>query len=265
MVRRLPIALGASVLCVVLLSLPAAACGDKTASAGKTVKDLTPGSTQPVATDNPRDEPKLAMPASRFALGLTDLGNAWITNVPDTWVLTVDNYGKTSVFGTADEGTRLLKDWGYLGGYETGFRPEGADRAILSGSYQIANETHLFKDEDGATRAYTYFETKLKAGGAQAVAIAQVGNQSSGWKVAAGKVGNSSIDATVHRILFRRGNLVVVVATYGADPYMTPGIVRKLARMVDDKAVGQREAIEPTPTSNYTPEAVPTSTPKTSH
>lgn len=263
MVRRLPLALGASVVCA-LLALPATACRDKTVSAGRTVNDPAAGNTQAIANDNPTGSPKLDMPASRFAIGLFDIGNAWITNVPDTWVLTIENYGKTSVFSGTD-GVSLLTEWGYLGGYETGFRPEGDDRAILSGSYQIAIETHLFENEAGAGKAYDYFANHLKVGGALNVEMASVGNQSSGWKIPMGKVANSSVDATVHRILFRRGNLVAVIATYGADPYMKPEIVRKLARMVDDKAIGEREAIEPTPTSNYTPEAIPTSTPKASH
>jgi hypothetical protein len=115
-------------------------------------------------------------------------------------------------------------------------------------------EIHLFKDEPGAKKAFEYFENRLK-NGAQSVNSTPVGNQSSAWKTVSGKVRSSQVDAAYHRIVFRRGNMVAVVLTYGADPFMKVDRVRALAQMVDEKALGQKATVEPTPTGNFTPPA----------
>ena len=61
-------------------------------------------------------------------------GNAaYLTDLKSTFVLDAKSYGKTSAFATADEGEKLLNQWGYLGGYETGLIPEGRDTAVLNG------------------------------------------------------------------------------------------------------------------------------------
>ena len=269
MVRRLSRALAAPALAASLLVVPAmAACGgsDNSAKATENSKATTPaGASASAGASSPNDatkSPTLAMPASRFAISLDDLGLSFITNVPDTFVLNAENYGASKTFPSADEGKQLLGKWGYLGGYETGFRPEGGEKAILQGSYYVNIETHLFKAEDGAQQAYDYFEGRLKsAASAQPVNTEQLGNKSSAWKLVSGKVAGSTIDAAYHRFLFRRGNLVTVIQTYGADSFMTAGIARGLASIVDAKALGTKQAIEPTPTSNY---QTPTPEPKKS-
>ena len=227
MVRRLSSALrnpalSASVLFAVSVSLTTACGGSDSVSA--TIKNPTAasGSTAKV-TGTPNDAgtaPTMAMPVSRFALSLDDLGNAFITNVPDTYVLDIDSYGKTRIFPTPEEGKAMLKQWGYLGGYETSFRPEGGDVAVLNGSYYIYVEAHLFGSADNAKKAFEYFDGKLKAAGVTPVEAAQLGNQSSAVKLAGGKIRNSSVDSVDHRFMFRRGNLVVIVRTLGADPFM---------------------------------------------
>lgn len=263
MIRRSIRALGAPVLCASVLAALLAACGGgtKAAPSGSAASGSPTASAQAAANDA-STSPILTMPASRFALSLDDLGTAFITNVPDTFVLNAQNYGSSKTFAEGDNGEKLLTEWGYLGGYETSFRPEGSDKAILqNGAYDIAVETHLFKDESGAKKAYDYFEGRLKAGSAQPVNAPQLGNKSSAWRLVAGKIGTSTVDAAYHRFLFRRGNLVTVVMTYGADPFMSVTIVRDLARIVDAKALGQKEAIAPTPTGNY---VTPTPSPKQS-
>jgi hypothetical protein len=271
MVRRLPSALrtsalSISVLCAVSVSLVTACGGGDSVSA--TIKDNTPASGSAAkVTGTPNDAsaaPSLTMPVSRFALSLDDLGAAFITNVPDTYLLDIESYGKTRIFPTPEEGKTMLKQWGYQGGYETSFRPEGGDVAVLNGAYYIYVETHLFGSADNAKKAFDYFDAKLKASGATLVEAAQLGNQSSAVKAPGGKIRNSSVDSVDHRLMFRRGNLVVIVRTLGADPFMKTDTVRELAQTMDQKALGKTPATEPTPTSNFTPasgpKAVPTAT-----
>jgi hypothetical protein len=262
MVRRSIRALGAPVLCISVLGGLLAGCGGGSQASATTVPGGSPTSGAPAAANDASTAPTLTMPASRFAISLDDLGTAFITDVPDTFVLNATNYGTSKTFADGDNGEKLLNDWGYLGGYETSFRPEGSDKAILSnGAYQLAIETHLFKDESGAKKAYDYFDGRLKAGAAQPVNAPQLGNKSSAWKLVQGKIGTSTVDAAYHRFMFRRGNLVTVVMTYGADPFMSVTTVRDLARIVDAKALGQKDAVEPTPTGNY---VTPTPSPKQS-
>lgn len=271
MVRRLPRALAAPALAASLLVVPfVAGCGGSDNSAKANGSATTPaGASATTGSSSPNDAtraPILTMPASRFAISLDDLGLSFITNVPDTFVLNAENYGGSKTFTSADEGKQLLSKWGYLGGYETGFRPEGGEKAVLQGSYYINIETHLFKGEEGAKSAYDYFEGRLKStGAAQPVNTEQLGNKSSAWKLVSGKVAGSTIDAAYHRFLFRRGNLVTVIQTYGADSFMTSGTARGLAAIVDAKALGTKQAIEPTPTSNFqTPTPEPKQSPSAS-
>ena len=257
MVRR-----SSLVPCVGLFLLLLGACGgddapaadSKPPASGTATGGTSSPSTGQVQPNNPSTAPTLQMPASRFAISQEDLDTGYITDIPATFVLDVKNYGKTATFPSAQEGESLLTQWGYVGGYETGYSPEGRDVAVLNGAYFIKVEIHLFKDESGAKKAFEYFENRLK-NGAQSVNSTPVGNQSSAWKTVSGKVRSSQVDAAYHRIVFRRGNMVAVVLTYGADPFMKVDRVRALAQIVDDKALGQKAAVEPTPTTNFTPAA----------
>ncbi len=254
MSRRLPLALAASLVAVVVaVTVLASACGGGD-DVSKTVPDVAPTvpGTAEVKANDPKLQPALTMPASRYSVSQDDLGASFLTDIPATFVLTVDNYSKTKTFKSAEEGASLLKQWGYLGGYETGYTPEGREVAVLNGAFYISVETHLFSDSAGAKKAYDFFDGVLKAAkAAQSVKAPPVGNESSGWHLVQDKVRNSNVDAAYHRILFRRGNLVVVVQTYGAEPFMKIDVARGLALIVDTKAIGQLEAIEPTPTSNF--------------
>lgn len=270
MVRRLSTALrssalSASVLCAFALAaipLLSACGGDATVKAGNSTASAS-GSAS--AANDTKNSPTLKMPVSRFAIDLNDLGSAFITNVPDTYVLDATQYGH-ALTPQSEDGVNMLKDWGYEGGYETAFRPEGESKAVLQqGAYYVTVETHLFQSDTGAKKMYDYFVGYLK-GATPPVASEPLGNESSGYKFLSGTITNSTVRAADHRFIFRRGNLVTIVKTLGADPSMeaSGGIktVRALAQIVDDKATGKRNAIEPTPTSNFTPSSgIPNASP----
>ena len=80
-------------------------------------------------------------------------------------------------------------------------------------------------------------------------------NDSSSWQRVYGKVNNTSVNAVYHQYIFRRGNLVTILLTYGAEGFMKVDTACQLATIADAKAVGQKPAVEPTPTSNFTPPA----------
>lgn len=241
------------------------ACGDGAASSDddssptSTAEDPASSTPTSAAVENdPGPEPALDGPASKYSISQLDLDSGYITDVPGTYVLNALNYSQTKTFPTPEEGQQLLNEWGYAGGYETGYTPEGRERAVLQGAHYFWVETHLFDDGEGANAAYDYFEERLRASGSEAVTFGGIGNESTAWVRLGEKVYGSTVDSAFHRIVFRRGNLVAIVATWGAEPFMTVDAAAELGRIVDEKALGDREAPEPTPTSNYTPEAVTT-------
>lgn len=250
MVRRLALALCAcSLFPLVAISCGGDDGGATTGADGGSSSGSTPGSS------NTSAEPQLTMPASRFAISVDDMGvdastgnAAYMTDLKATFVLDAATYGKTSTFASPAEGERLLKQWGYLGGYETGLIPEGRDTAVLNGAYYVNVEVHLFATTDGAQKGYDHFESKLRAAGrGQALPMATIGNKSSAWTMTEGKVATSTVNRVYHQVIFRRGNMVAIVLTSGAEGFMKVDTVRKMTEIVDQKALGQKSAIEPTP------------------
>jgi hypothetical protein len=243
-----------------------AACGDGEASSNDdgtspTATQSTQANPTSAGTENdPGPEPALSGPASKYSISQLDLDSGYITDVPGTYVLDATNYSQTKTFATPEEGQALLTEWGYAGGYETGYTPEGRERAVLQGAHYFWVETHLFEDGRGASAAYDYFEERLRASGSEQVTFPGIGNESTAWVRLGEKVYGSTVDSAFHRVVFRRGNLVAIVATWGAEPFMNIGTVTTLGRIVDEKALGERDAPEPTPTSNYTPETGSTPT-----
>ena len=250
--RGIPLAL---VLCALPLLL-AAACGDDATKTSSAATSKATGVAPTILAADPKPAPLLDGPASKYSILLDDVGlNAFITDIPNTFQLDAKTYGKTTAF-PAGKGEGMLGGWSYLGGYQASMKPEGRDTAILNGSFEIRVETHLFKTADNAKSAYDYFVGVIKANpAAQAVTTTSVGNESTTTKAVNGKIRNTTIDAAYHQIIFRRGNMVAVVLTYGADPFMKVDYVRELASIIDNKALGKAQSIAPTPTSNYTPPA----------
>ena len=239
--------------------LLAVACGDDDGGAG----NASPGGDR----SGTSSAPILTQPASRFAISLDDLvpkttggdtGGGYLTDIQSTFKLDTKSYAGTRSFDSATDGEALLSKWSYTGGYETGFEPETRQQGVLNGAYYINVEVHLFKGEDGSKLMYKHFEDRLSKSGSKKVTASAVGNESSAWKLVAGKVSDSSIDAAYHRIVFRRGNLVAVVQTWGSDPLMTVDTVRQLSGLIDDKAMGKTSAVEPTPVPTQAVQPAPT-------
>lgn len=254
MARRLFLA-----VCVLALTPAFFACGDDDGGSGIANPAGAKGSTQtpaPVSTASP----KLAAPASQYSVSVDDLGVNWITDVKGTQSINAASYAaQTHVFATPDEGMRQLKDWGYQGGYQTGYSPEGRDQAVLNGAYYVWIESHLFNDESGAQKAFDYFNNVAKQNPAQPVSIQPVGNSSAAYLTIAGTITGSTVKAAFHQVIIRRGNLVTIVLTKGAESFMKSDAAWGVAFMADEKALGTRKATVPTPTSDY---KTPTPTPK---
>ncbi len=232
--------------CLLAALAAASACGgDGTETPPAGTVPASP--TSAILNEDPTAEPRLVPPASQYSLVFEDVGTGYLTDVRATFALDAAAYGRTSAFDDPDRGEKLLREWGYLEGYETGYIPEGYQTAVLTGRYYIRMEIHLFESSAGAREAYRYFADRIDASGAQRVSVPRLGNEGAAWSLVQGTVPESTVPAVFHRYLLRRGNMVAIVATWGAQPLMRADAVTALAKMVDDKALGRRPAIVPTP------------------
>jgi hypothetical protein len=216
--------------------------GDDDGDTGASLTTPTPFSNDPSVS------PSLTGPASLYSISQDDLGPGYITDISETFVLDADAYGDTEPL-KADGGPGKLREWGYQAGYETGYTPEGRQTAVLNGSYYIQVETHLMDDEAGASALFDYFNEFLAGTVAESVTVNAIGNESAAWRFIdpAHPVGDSNVPSEAHRYIFRRGNLVAVVLTWGAEPFMDVNTVYALAHIVDAKAMGEIALFEPTP------------------
>ena len=241
------------------------ACGDdddddsgSNGDTGATVTSSAPAVSASTAS------PTLSGPAGKYSVSIDDLGINWLTDIKgtfeiDTAALVADYAERSRVFEDENEGLRKLREWGYVEGYETGYIPEVRDRAVLAGSFYIVIETHLFATKEGAMKAFEYFSKTPLESGALPLEVEGVGNAAAGFVTVAGKIGGSNVNAMYHQVVFVRGNAVEIVLTKGAQGFMKIDPAWELARMADAKLLGERSAIEPTPTSNY---KTPTPAPK---
>ena len=220
-------------------------------SGGSNGKSDDPGTAKNTPTPFANDastSPQLAGPASLYSISQDDLGPGYITDIEETWVLTPELYGSTSAFNGVD-GAAMLKEWGYESGYETSYTPEGRSTAVLNGAHSIKVETHLLKDEDGAKALFNYFKEALGKSVSEPVTASALGNEYAAWRYidTQNGVDGSDIPGEFHQYIFRRGNLVAAVLTWGAEPFVDVNIVYALAHIVDEKALGNVALVEPTP------------------
>jgi hypothetical protein len=236
----------------------AAASPGTTPSPGAATATTAPGVTR---TADPAS-PLLSMPVSRYTVAHDEIGDGFLVNVAGTFNFDIESYAQTRTFFSVQEGRSLLTAWGYLGGFQTGYIPEGRERAVLNGGFYFTIESHLFATREGAADAYTYVLNLLKDSKSKQVTPAGLfGEQQSAWELVDGKVQTSSIDAVYHRYVLRRGNVLVVVLTYGAQGFMKLSYAEAAAKTIDDKILGRRPAAEPTPVNTPRPTPTPTRIP----
>lgn len=240
------------------------ACGDDDDGGGGGTSTPGGSSGSPSLAVGSTLSPKLQGPAGKYSVSLDDIGIAWFTDVKGTFEIDSPELiqvfaERRDVFPNPSEGRRLLREWGYTEGYQTGYIPEGRDRAVLSGTFYIVLETHVFATSEGATAAYQYFASNIVDSGALPIEVTGIGNKAAGFVTISGKIAGSNVNAMYHQVVFLRGNVVEVILTKGAQGFMDIERALELARIADAKLLGERSAVEPTPTSNY---KTPTPAPK---
>ena len=193
-------------------------------------------------------EPVSGMPASKYIPLIEEVPGENELNESDTFTMNITTFANSYWFMNEQEGQELALEWKIAGGYQVLYQPVGLAAQVLQGGYYTTVETYLFVDTAGATAAFAHLKEKLESvAGTEKESARGLANESAGFSFVQGTVGVSDIAGVFHRFIFRRGNAVVSVQTYGGDPFMSIDQARELAILVDDKLLGERQATVPTP------------------
>lgn len=221
--------------------------GNTGASGGAqgTVREPTPASRSGL-TGGP--EPTVSLPASKYAPLLEEMPPEMRVNTSETFTMNITTFAASYWFDTNAQGETLAREWRIIDGHQVQFDPLGLAAQLLQGGYSAWTEVYLFETPAGAKAAYEYLERRLaSAKGSERAEARPLANQSAAFRIAGPNVGTSNVPSVYHRFIFRRGNAVVTVQTYGAVPFMSTDQARELAVLIDSKLLGERPAIEPTP------------------
>jgi hypothetical protein len=250
--RTVPLLLAAVGVLALTAVLISAACSGTDVSG--TVKgganNGTPGANVPKSTGGTSGgEDKLVDgPASRYAPFREDLPGIFAVNVPKTFTQNISTFASSYLFRSNAEGQKYATDWNIRDGFNEDFDPDGLQAGVLKGNYFVSVEVYLFLNTAGATDAYTYINSLLAGrSGSEKQETKGLGLQSAGYKIVDGTVGASDTPQVYHRFLFRRGNVVAMVQTTGAESLMTIDRARDIAVIIDDRILGKRTSNEPTP------------------
>ncbi len=208
----------------------------------------TPVRTPSTGGSADTSQPLLQGPASRWAPGELDLGNTHRASVPDTYPINVEIFQVGGPFLSPGEAQEMTKLWGFVEGATVTLEPAGLLSSVPRGGYYITIDSILFSTPEGAEKAFLGYQKFYQNGrGSEPQTAKPLGNQSAAFKIQQGKVGSTGLDAVYHSFLFRRGNLVGIVRTYGAVAFMTVDAAREVAVIMDSRATGERQAPIPTP------------------
>lgn len=212
------------------------------------------GTTPSTGGSSGGPEPRLDAPVSRFAPSQEEMPGKFEVNPLETFGLASATWSVTGPFDNAQQGEQLAEQWGYIEGWRVLYSPDGLISGVIEGRYYATIEVHLFETVAGASEAYAqYLDKSVSKAGSEKQDTRALGNESSGWALVEGTVGNTDMVAVFHRFIFRRGNMVAMVITYGGNPFMTIDPARDIAVIIDERALGEREAAEPTPIPTILP------------
>lgn len=218
------------------------------ATAQATRKVPTPVVTPSTGGSADTRQPLVQGPSAKYAPSEADLLGFFRASVPDTFSVNNEIFATIGPFLTPGEATDSIKLWGFAEGWVANLEPEGLLSSVPKGAYFITSQVFLFTTGEGAERAFATFDKFYKDTTASEVQTTKpLANQSSAYRIEKGKVGSTPLDAVYHSFLFRRGNMVAVVRTFGGAPFMTVDAARDVAVMMDSRALGERPSPLPTP------------------
>ena len=194
-------------------------------------------------------EPVLPEPAALYTLQLTDLPADLFEPIPpNTGVIGIERFELLGQFTSGLFAAANVREWNYVEGWSVEYAPLGRLSALVDGGYYVNVDSYLFSEATGAHEAYESFIAQYKGlpGSVEEEAL-PLGNESASYSVIQGTVGNTETPLMYHRFIFRRGNLIGIVQTTGAEPYMAIDLARDYAVIIDSKALGDIAPELPTP------------------
>ncbi|MCA9820964.1 MAG: hypothetical protein KC482_02620 [Dehalococcoidia bacterium] len=229
-------------LCLGVVMLAVACGGDG---------DQAAEGTRPASTGGTSGGPAVVVdgPASRYAPFLEEISRLGSFDVypPETFGIAAATWSLTGPFSSITDGEAKAEEWGYNEGFNIQYQPRNLLAGVLQGNYYVTIQVHIFDTVEGAEQGFGAYETTTGNAGGDELSPKGLGNESFAYELKEGLVSRSEVVAVYHRFVFRRGNVVATVQTYGAEPFMTIDPAREVAVMIDDRILGNTEAIEPTP------------------
>ena len=244
--RRWLAALGAAGVLALGGALLVAACSSSSTGATVPKDPSSVGKSTGGTTGGP--SPTAPGPASKYAPSLKDLPGLYTVNVPETFTQNITTFASSYLFPNNQQGQQLASQWKIIDGYKVSYEPDGLAAGEVKGGYYVTVEVYLFQDTAGAADAYTYLADFFSKGpGAEKDDTKGLGNSSAAYHIVQGTVGTTDKPEIFHSFIFRRGNVVTVVRTEGAQGLVTVDRARDVAVIVDDRILGHRDNTAPTP------------------
>ncbi len=189
-----------------------------------------------------RELEALPGPPSAYILPPGDLGVGYEFDERGTFAIDLRAYASLPVFRSQEEGEDLLSAWGYQGGHQAAYVPAELEQGVLGGSPYVVIEVHLFDDDAGADAAWRAFDQYIASTGARPLVADRVGDVSSAWARPTGRVPGTRTGASLYQLLFRRQNLVAIIACWGVTGDHTVSFAERLAKLVDGNVLQGRPA-----------------------
>jgi|GEM_PF-4788641 len=215
-------------------------------SVGDVVKEKTPTQSRSGTVGGPDAITQLS--PAEASLNIDELPPGYEVDQSSTFAMNLTTFASSYWFRNNREGEEKAREWGIINGFQVYYQPKGLFADVLRGIPYITIETYQFEDQAGARKAYAHLHNVLKnTPTSEPVEARPLANESAAYRIIQGTVGTSEQVAVYHRYIFRRGNTVVAVQTWGGDSYMNIDPARNIAAAIDDKLLGTRPAVEPTP------------------
>jgi hypothetical protein len=190
----------------------------------------------------------LPIKANEATLNLEELPVNYEVDEGNTFAMNITTFSSSYWFRSDREGQERSVDWKIIDGFQVWYQPKGQLAETLQGPPYVRIETYKFVDQDGAKQAWNHLDALMKrTTGSQPVEARPLANDWSAFRLYESTIPKSDVLAVYHRFSFRRGNFVVTVQTWGADGFMNIDSARNIAAAIDDKLLGTRPAVEPTP------------------
>jgi hypothetical protein len=171
-----------------------------------------------------------------------------------------------------------LEQWGRLDGYEVEYAARDAG-AFLTGTYRIFGAVSIYRDQKGASEAFSAGKDRLheelsQLEDAAPVQIPTVGDESLAFVTTATQtVGTTDMSVSLHVVDFRLGNVLVRIGATAPTALASVDDALKLAQVLDRRILrvasevsttvmpAGSATVSPAVTPAASPAATPTATP----